>query len=246
MSSVFGRCRSMYRALLPLSVRNRLYLLMPLPFQRLRIRMVSRLQRHIPHDEIYDREYYLKSVEPEIRISAGVMAKTIIDEFSPGKVVDVGCGTGALLAALQESNVSCAGLEYAQAAIDICTRRGLAVRKFDLESDAPCIETADLVVSTEVAEHLPESIADRYVGLLCEIAPIAVMTAASPNGPAGTDHVNEQPNEYWIEKFAKQGYQFDANRSLRWREDWRTRNVSGIYHRTLMIFQKDKLSEKLK
>jgi SAM-dependent methyltransferase len=234
--SVLGICKSVYRAMLPLSLRTKLFLLMPAPLQRLKLRLVSRLEKNARHDEIYDAEYYAKTVEPGMAVSACQMADSLVKEFAPKLVVDVGCGTGGLMMALRGLGVQCTGLEYAKAAIEICRQRGLNVLQFDLESGEPCELRADLAVSTEVAEHLPASCADAYVGLLCAIAPMVVLTAAPPTEHGGTDHVNEQPNEYWIEKFTARGRQYQKVLSIRLREQWNHSNVSGIYGRSLMIF----------
>jgi hypothetical protein len=53
----------------------------------------------------------------------------------------------------------------------------------------------------EVAEHVLAEFADALVSLLAKTAPIVVFTAAPP-GQGGSGHVNEQPADYWIAKFA--------------------------------------------
>ena len=121
------------------------------------------------------------------------------------------------------------GLEYADAAIAICRERSISVRKFDIETQDPPDLAADLVVSFEVAEHLPESIADRYVALMCAMANDVVISAAPP-GQGGTDHVNEQPPEYWIEKFVGHGLAFDEERTAAIREAFRTSGSVVVFY----------------
>ena len=53
--------------------------------------------------------------------------------------------------------------------------------RLDITRDPPPAGRADVAVSTEVAEHLPESAADRFVELLTALAPVAVVTAALPD-----------------------------------------------------------------
>jgi hypothetical protein len=69
----------------------------------------------------------------------------------------------------------------------------MEVFKCNLESDSPMATrlTADLVLSIEVAEHLPGAWADRYVNFLYEIAKRAIVITAAIPGQGGTDHVNE-------------------------------------------------------
>ena len=117
-----------------------------------------------------------------------------------------------------------------------CRRSGLTVRRLDIERDPIPPDRADVVVSTEVAEHLNEENADRFVELLTSLAPTAVVTAAVP-GQGGTDHVNEQPNEYWIEKFEAREFAFDRDLSSRLRAEWRDAGVEGFLYGSLMIFR---------
>jgi hypothetical protein len=63
----------------------------------------------------------------------------------------------------------------------------------------------DVVQSLEVAEHLPRSRASEFIGTLTAHGPLVVFSAAVP-GQGGEHHINEQPLEYWREKFRERGY----------------------------------------
>jgi hypothetical protein len=95
----------------------------------------------------------------------------------------------------------------------------------------------DVAISTEVAEHLPERFADRYVDLLTKAAPQIVFTAAFP-GQGGADHVNEQPASYWIGKFSARGFAFDEPLSREWRRQWKEAGIARWYWMNAMIFTK--------
>jgi hypothetical protein len=88
-----------------------------------------------------------------------------------------------------------------------------------------------------VAEHLPESAADRFVELLTAVAPAAVVTAALP-GSGGKDHVNEQPNTYWVAKFAARSFKLDDGLATRLRHEWRDAGVDEVFYKSLMIFRR--------
>ena len=222
--------RRVYRRVLPLSVRE----------SRLVLKLRQLIFEHVlGHNAIYDLDYYADTVEgPAVR-SAGVISESIILDLKAKTVVDVGCGTGALLHALQERGCRALGLEYSESALKYCRRRGLAVLKFDLERDnLKDTRTFDVAISMEVAEHLPEKIADRYVDLLTGLSNIIVFTAAHP-GQGGDDHVNEQPAVYWISKFQARAFNYDEQASTRWRDRWKaTGVVARWYYENLMIFQR--------
>ena len=230
--------RDVYHGLVPEALRDQLYDWSPQRVKALKKRVVAAFERDAPHDHIYDRDYYQKFVEPTMQISARTMAGSIASDLHPTRLVDLGCGTGVLLAELRELKVEVIGLELADAAIAHCRERRLDVRKLDIERDAAVDVRSDVVVSTEVAEHLPASCADRFVDMLVSIAGTVVLTAATPS-VSGTDHINEQPNEYWIEKFASRGLTFDRDLSMRWRADWRTAGVAECFWSSLMIFRRD-------
>jgi SAM-dependent methyltransferase len=232
--SLYGRVYSAYRRL-PEPARRALADL-PWPVARLRHRIVSRLERGARPDEIYNPDYYDQVVDPIMLSSSDQIAQSIQREFQPGSVIDVGCGTGALMASLEGLGVTCLGFDRAAAALERCRRRGLEVRRLDVELDPFPPERADLVVSTEVAEHLPESAADRFAELLALLAPVAVVTAAPP-GTGGKDHVNEQEEDYWVAKFAARDFVDKRDVARRLREEWRSAGVDETYVRSVMVFR---------
>jgi SAM-dependent methyltransferase len=239
--SLYNRVKRIYKRLVPKPLRHATFLVMPLPLKRLRHHLIRILERWGKHDEIYDANYYSEIVDMYMVDSCDTIAESIIDAFSPRSVIDVGCGGGLLLVAMKRRGISCWGLEYSKAALEICRGRGLDVVKFDLEHDVlPIHFKADLVTSTEVAEHLPSTCADRFVDILCTIGDTVVMTAAQPKPTSfGTDHVNEQPKEYWIEKFANHGFKYNQTLSMQWRKLWKKRDVAGCFWDGVMVFCKE-------
>jgi SAM-dependent methyltransferase len=195
------------------------------------------------HDELYTPEFY-EAVDREALASAGPIADTIARELRPENVLDVGCGTGALLVALRDRGVRGTGLEYSAAGLAYCRARSLEVQQFDLETEQspPIAPHYDVVVSMEVAEHLPERLADPLVDLIGGRGSTIVFSAAVP-GQGGVDHVNEQPHAYWIAKFAARGLHYDEPGSLRWREAWKAQGVAWFYHSNLMLFRQSPTSQ---
>jgi SAM-dependent methyltransferase len=229
MPSLYEALRGAYR-LLPAAVRG-----LPL-LERVSGSVAGSLA---PHDLIYTEEYYANDIEGHARRAAPAFARLITDEFQPACVIDVGCGTGAMLEGLARRGCRCIGLEYAEAGLAYCRSRGVDAQKFNIEADVwtGSPRAFDVALSMEVAEHLPERLADRYVDLLTGVAPVVVLTAAPP-GQGGTDHVNEQPRSYWIEKFAARGYHHETGIEERWGSELKGEGVVGFYINNLMVFRK--------
>jgi SAM-dependent methyltransferase len=223
MGKIFNTARSIYSRLMPESIRTSGFM--------------TRVKEVVPHDLMYDAEYYVEA-EEHARKASATIAASIMTDLKPHSVIDVGCGTGALLEALRDYGCQVFGLEYAEGGLEFCRSRQLDVRKFDLERDTfDSGRVFDVAISTEVAEHLPERCADRYVDLLTKAAPKIVFTAAFP-GQGGTDHVNEQPASYWIEKFAARGHTFNEPMSQQWRQRWKEAGIARWYWMNAMVFTK--------
>jgi cyclopropane fatty-acyl-phospholipid synthase-like methyltransferase len=215
---------------------------MPMPLKLMRNSAIRRLEKSAEYDEIYDEKYYTDVLDSSYKKSCELIAESIVKVFSPKSVVDVGCGPGQLLLALKERGVICRGLEYSSAALKICRKNALDVTRFDIRYDIlPKDSNADLVVSTEVAEHLQENYADRFVDILCAIADDVVMTAAEPAITYVGDHthVNEQPKEYWIEKFEDKGFKYNVDVTTQFRAEWKEAEIKPWFVQHLIVFHKE-------
>jgi 2-polyprenyl-3-methyl-5-hydroxy-6-metoxy-1,4-benzoquinol methylase len=189
------------------------------------------------HEWIYDKNYYELSVDQPAIKSAATISQSIIRDFSPKSVIDVGCGTGALLQELMTMGCEVVGLDNSKAAMEYCKARNIDVRKFDIEKDDLSHDSLyDVAISLEVAEHLPAEIAERFVAVLSSLAKVVIFSAAPP-GQLGTDHINLQHKEYWIDKFIGYGFVYDSIKADKWKREWQeSKSVEGWYFQNLMIF----------
>jgi cyclopropane fatty-acyl-phospholipid synthase-like methyltransferase len=191
------------------------------------------------HDLTYNGTHYADMGEGPAASSALVISESFLRDLQPTTVVDVGCGTGALLEALQKRGSQVMGLEKSRAALRCCRERGLDVGRFDLGRGVFAEgHVFDVAISMEVAEHLPERTADRYVESLARLSRLVVFTAAPP-GQGGHHHVNEQPPSHWIAKFQGLGFEQDQELSQRGRESWRgSETVAPWYPKNPMVFRR--------
>lgn len=191
---------------------------------------------HCQHDAIYSNGYYRKQARWS-RSAAVVIADSIKSTFAPTFVVDLGCGSGFLLKSLAVLGTPGLGFELSSAALEDCRRNRVNCRRFDLSRDRFTeAVNADVAVSLEVGEHLPESAADHYIDLLCSLAPIVVFSAATP-GQGGRSHLNEQPHDYWIEKMRAYGRTVDWPVTLAWRARWEQDAIAHWYYRNVLVLR---------
>lgn len=197
------------------------------------------LYKVLPKSIIYDQDFVVNVLDKPAAAAAPIIAGSVIRDFSPDSILDVGCGSGAMLSSFRDAGLIAKGFEFGDSALALCEERALDVMKVDLRS--PDIRTLpkgfNVALSMEVAEHLPPRSAAGYVELLCSSAPVIVFTAASP-GQGGTDHLNEQPMEYWMELFKRHSFYPDVHLADSWRHEWKgSRKVVGWYIDNLMIFR---------
>ena len=102
-------------------------------------------------------------------------------------------------------------------------------RSFDMTKPFSMDRQFDLVVSLEVAEHLPHESAKQFVDSLVSLGPVILFSAAIPF-QGGTNHINEQWPHYWLKLFQEQGYVgIDCLRQKIWENDkvnfWYSQNM---------------------
>lgn len=180
----------------------------------------------------YDRDYFVAR-QHGWSVSADVVADLMIDLFPIGSVVEIGCGTGNLLAAFRRRGVDdVLGLDGPNVPRDLMCVPESLVRSWNLDQLAPLPRGFDLACSLEVAEHLPEAAADDFVRMLVTAAPVVLFGAAIP-GQGGPGHVNEQRQSWWAARFATHGYvAIDCIRPA----VWHIPDVEWYYAQNILVY----------
>lgn len=162
--------------------------------------------------------------------SARVVVPEVMRMVRPRSVVDVGCGVGAWLAAFMESGVDdVVGVDGPWVTDSMLRIPADRFLRHNLIRPLVLNRQFDLVLSLEVAEHLPESSAETFVDTLVALGPVILFSAAVP-GQGGDGHLNEQPHEWWDNKFMAHAFQpqrgfgtgFQDNPQVAW---WYSRNI---------------------
>jgi SAM-dependent methyltransferase len=150
----------------------------------------------------------------------------------------VGCGTGVWLSVAKELEiVDITGVDG-----DYVDRKSLAIpsQNFlakDLKLPFNLNRKFDLVISSEVAEHLPLEVAEEFIDTLICHSDFVLFSAAAP-GQGGTYHINEQPQQFWVEKFVTKGYlPIDLLRD----SIWVAKGVDWWYKQNMILFVKEEV-----
>lgn len=176
------------------------------------------------------------------RYAAQTVAALLRGWFSIGSLLDVGCAKGTWLSVWRDTGVEdihgvdgdYVGRDTLVIPADHFSAKDLS-RRFDFS------RRFDLVQSLEVAEHIPASAADTFVDNLVRHANGLILFSAAPPGQGGEFHVNEQPYEYWRQKFAARGYV--ACDCLRLRLAGNQRISFWYRYNTLLYLREDRLRE---
>lgn len=181
---------------------------------------------------LYNKKFYANHTSESFK-SAMAILSILYEIYQPAMVLDVGCGHGAWLAAAEQlGSKKMVGYDGPWIDRSDLISSGIEFRQANLASSFEIDGWFDLAISVEVAEHLPEVKAFRFVTALCRVSDVVIFGAAV-NGQGGVNHINEQPQSYWIELFKRNGFQvIDIFRSAVWDND----EVTFWYRQNTFLF----------
>lgn len=182
---------------------------------------------------LYSDNFY-KYREEWTRPSAHEVLSFFFQYYKPQSICDVGCGNGVWLSEAKKllNKIKLRGYDG-----DYVNKEYLLIdnKEFysaDLSKTIPDIKKYELVMSLEVAEHLPSKRAESFVDDLVCLGDVILFSAAVPH-QIGKGHINEQPLSYWVSKFEKRGYIFlDIIRP----NIWNNKNVRAHYKQNIVVF----------
>ncbi len=166
--------------------------------------------------------------------SAKEIVPLFLTYFKPKTVLDVGCGLGTWLKIFEENQCDVLGIDGDYIEIKKLLIDNNKFKAYNLNEVFNLDRKFDLAISLEVAEHILPENAKTFIDSICFHSDIVLFSAAIP-GQEGTLHFNEQYNEYWIDLFAKNGYEcIDFLRH----KIWNNKKISWWYRQNILIFIK--------
>lgn len=142
--------------------------------------------------------------EPYRRLAAAIEATV----GPVSSVRDIGCGVGHVVQWFAERGHDARGWDLP-----------LAI-KLARDDARPLLDTsmaewpsADLVICTETAEHVPEADAEAFLIDVARATRRLLVWSAAPPGQEWEGHVNCQPAAYWLERLARHDLIVDRDRT---------------------------------
>ena len=186
-------------------------------------------------NRVYDESFYAET--RELKDESFKKAALILSRHLAFRtVLDIGCGTGQLLAELKNNGKDVLGCEISEAAIRGAAP-GITVFQADAARPIGLDRHFDLVVCMEVAEHIRAKDSRQLVEN-CTSCGRQVCFTAAPPGQSGIGHINLQPYSFWIGLFAEKGFVHQEALQKTIRERLRAENVLSWIASNLMIFSR--------
>lgn len=128
----------------------------------------------------YTKEYY-RALREGARRSAEAIVPLVMGLLHPRSVIDVGCGDGTWLSVFRRHGVrEILGIDREYVTGEILEIPEKEFLPHDLRFPLSVDREFHLVVSLEVAEHLPGACAETFVDSLTHLGPAILFSAAIP------------------------------------------------------------------
>ena len=133
------------------------------------------------YDELY-RNASSSTWDEENRLDQQLVRETLCSVLNKGKVLDIGCGTGSLLAPLSQ-RFDTYGIEINDDAATVASQRGVKILAGDLDELNGVSEEFDAVIACDVIEHVfsPLELVQR---MLAKTAPGGYVVISTGNTDA--------------------------------------------------------------
>ena len=163
----------------------------------------------------------------------------IVEYFKINSVVDFGCALASYISGAKEKGATILGFEYGYENLKEYLSEDVKnyVKYGNVMAKIECGKF-DLSMSIEVAEHILPDKSDMFVENLVNSSNKYILVTTATPGQGGLAHINEQPKEFWIEKFEKYGFMYNKEITMDLIKS-RTSKLPKHIRKNMMIFIKE-------
>jgi SAM-dependent methyltransferase len=130
----------------------------------------------------------------------------LLEHYKLKSVLDVGCAEGHCVQFFKDNGIISVGLEGLKLNVDICKSKGLNVVHHDITSDVQFpSKIYDLVMCSDVAEHIAIEHIDKLINILLLGKNVAMVHGIEQHHNLGWHHVNNQSEAWWNERLKGHG-----------------------------------------
>jgi SAM-dependent methyltransferase len=175
-------------------------------------------------------EMYAEHLAEDLAFDEGLI-QAVINFCQPGNTLDLGCGEGRFVQWLRANGVDAWGAEPADLG-SVFRAPGYQIYQ-DISQPFDLKQNYDLVICTEVVEHIPVEFEDIvFDNMVKHMNKYLLFSGATP-GQGGTGHVNEQPESHWFSHLVRRGLQLVLNASI----DARLASTLSWYQNNITIWE---------
>jgi SAM-dependent methyltransferase len=186
-------------------------------------------------DRVYSSAFYDGGGFAQTEETAAAMTSYLIQRFNPRSVLDLGCGMGHYLKHFAANGCRAVGVEGSAVGLARIPDAVVAMQH-DLRKPLIVNQRFDLVMSVEVAEHVPKKYSRNLVRSLCRHSNGLIVFTAAPPGTPGDDHINCRERGFWDALFDEQGYEFNQEESRSMMEFARASGVARWFQEWAYIY----------
>jgi len=148
---------------------------------------------------LYDETYYRYRESKRDFLVEKKLLYSLLRPLPGSRILEVGCGGGALLAFLAEKGHDAVGLDISEEAVGLAARAAPTCRV--VQADAGVLPFEDACFDRLLSHHLVEHLEDLPVALADwhrVLAPGGIMAACTPNRLYPSPHIFEDPSHLHI------------------------------------------------
>lgn len=175
-------------------------------------------------------EMYTEHLSEELAFDEGLI-QTVIDFCQPSNTLDLGCGEGRFVQWLRENGVDAWGAEPSDLG-SVFRAPGYQIYQ-DISQSFDLQRNYDLVICTEVVEHIPEEFENIVFDNMVKHMDKYLLFSGATLGQGGTGHINEKPEFYWFSHLTRRGLQLVLNASV----DARLASTLSWYQNNITIWE---------